>query len=64
MSSKIYQKKEINGALFIMECPECGRWCASASERTYLPEFTTCEKCYDKNQIVKNLLKFENDGLS
>lgn len=45
--NKIYQKKTIHKALHVIECPKCGKWLASASEREYLPEFSTCDnpKC-------------------
>ena len=26
-----------------MECPICGKWVASASERSFLPQFSTCD---------------------
>lgn len=39
---RIYEKKEWNRAMHIMECPECKSIEASASERMSLPEFTTC----------------------
>lgn len=40
---EIRNKKMINEALYVMECPKCGRIAASASERYLLPEFTTCK---------------------
>ena len=41
---KKIRKKESDGpAMHIMMCPECGTICASASERSYLPQFTTCD---------------------
>lgn len=39
---KIYQKTTINNAMHIMECPECKSIEASASEKMYLPQFTSC----------------------
>ena len=44
---KIYEKKTINRALHVIECPKCGNYCASASERNLLPEWSTCDnpKC-------------------
>jgi hypothetical protein len=39
---RIYQKKRIHSALFVIECPECGVWLASGSELNILPSYSTC----------------------
>lgn len=38
----ITNKKTINAAMHVMECPKCGQIVASASERYLLPQFVTC----------------------
>ena len=35
--------KALNRALYVIECPQCGRWLASASESSMLPEFAFCD---------------------
>lgn len=40
--TKIYQKNSMIG-IHVMVCPKCDDVCASASERMYLPEFTSCD---------------------
>ena len=42
---KIRNKRKVNRALFVMECPKCGSICASASEWELLPEWTVCDNC-------------------
>jgi len=44
--NKIRNKKKINSGLYVIECPKCGAYLASASDKEYLPEFSTC-KCYE-----------------
>lgn len=39
---RITRKKKVAPALWVMECPKCGKYCASASEKAFLPEFITC----------------------
>lgn len=39
---KIYEKKKINRALWVIRCPKCGKILASASEKGFLPEFMWC----------------------
>ena len=40
---KIYAKKQIRYGLWVMECPKCGKVCASASDLYLLPQFTSCD---------------------
>ena len=47
-TNKIYKKTTLNPGLHVMECPICGDYCASASERNLLPEFTECDSCSKK----------------
>lgn len=42
---KLTEKKQINTALWVIECPGCGDYLASASERGFLPEYSYCKKC-------------------
>ena len=42
---KLTRKVTINNAMHVIKCPDCGAICASASEREFLPEFTTCDYC-------------------
>lgn len=42
----IKKKIKVNGAMWVMTCPMCGRICASASERGILPDFATCDCGY------------------
>ena len=44
----VYEKKKINSAMWIIECPLCSNVIASASEKEYLPEFSTCNCLNDK----------------
>lgn len=39
--------KRIHGAMFVVECPECGHICASGSEYSILKcmSWTTCDYC-------------------
>ena len=39
---KIYSKKQLRYGLWVMECPKCGAYCASAPTRDELPQLTTC----------------------
>lgn len=39
----ITKKKKIGPAMWVMECPKCGAYCASAAERSWLPECTSCD---------------------
>lgn len=38
-------KKKISNALYVLACPDCGHWMASASEWIILPESSVCEMC-------------------
>lgn len=38
----ITKKKKIGPAMWVMECPKCGRICAGATEKSWLPEITSC----------------------
>ena len=40
---KIYRKKMLYPGMYVIECPICGRIVASSSERSALPEFSTCD---------------------
>lgn len=58
---KIYKKETINNAMHVMRCPECGNICASASEREFLPVWTTCNICSkSKEQTVFKI--YEENG--
>ena len=46
----ITRKKKIGPAMWVMECPKCGQWAASAAEREWLPDFTTCDCDTIKNK--------------
>lgn len=39
---RVYEKKTVNRAMHLMECPKCGDILASASERRFLPRFADC----------------------
>jgi len=45
MATKIYNKKSIGAVMHVIECPKCKNICASASERAWLPEWSTCDQC-------------------
>ena len=45
----IEKKKRINRAMWVMMCPKCGRWCASAAEKAWLPNFAVCD-CDEKKE--------------
>ena len=62
---KVTKKIMINPALWIMECPFCGDILASASEKAYLPEFSTCD-CIETEALFKaeECLEIVNKGLS
>lgn len=51
MSKKVYKKKKIHNALYVIECPVCHTWIASASEYGMLPEFSTCHICNHKKKL-------------
>lgn len=40
---RIYTIKCLSPAMYIIECPKCGNICASASERSIMPQFSTCD---------------------
>lgn len=45
---KVYRKEKIGRGLWGIVCPRCGMILASASEREFLPEFSTCKNCEEK----------------
>ena len=51
--------KALNRALYVIECPQCGRWLASASESSMLPEFAFCD-C-DSEQHTCGQCKYYHD---
>ena len=57
-SIRVTQKRTINTAMHVMECPVCGNVVASASERYLLPEFSTCNGL--KFQTLRTTLKIKN----
>lgn len=44
----IVRKKKIGQSMWVMECPKCGKICAGAPQKSWLPDCTTCN-C-DKNE--------------
>lgn len=40
---KVYRKKLYYPGVWVIQCPICGQILASASEKEYLPEFSSCE---------------------
>lgn len=40
---KIYKKEKVSPAMWVMKCPKCGKICASASERSCLPDWIICD---------------------
>ncbi|MDD3404966.1 MAG: JAB domain-containing protein [Paludibacteraceae bacterium] len=57
---KISKKTKIHNALWVIECPECGAYLASASERDLLPQFSICCKCSNKEseKMTKKSVEF------
>ena len=49
----ITQKRTINPAMHVMECPKCGKIVASASERYLLPQSATCLGMHEFNKITR-----------
>lgn len=54
----IRKKKKVGNAMWVMECPKCGKICASASERSWLPDFTSCD-C-DNKRLTPIMKQFFN----
>ena len=46
---KIYKKQMIHKSLFVIQCPTCYNYVASASEKMYLPDWSTCDECDNTN---------------
>ena len=40
-----FMYERVNGALFVLRCPKCGKILASASSPDYLPEYSICNNC-------------------
>ena len=40
---KIYKKETLSPAMSVIMCPKCKTICASASEKMYLPKWSTCD---------------------
>lgn len=40
---EIREKITVHRGMHIMECPECKNICASAAERSWLPEWAMCD---------------------
>ena len=39
----IKRKKRVSPYMWVIECPNCGRYLASASEKSLLPSFAYCD---------------------
>ena len=39
---KITKKTKVSPAMWVMKCPRCERWCASAAEKGWLPDVAVC----------------------
>ena len=49
---EVTRKKRIGAAMWVIECPRCHRWLASAAERSWLPDIEICY-CDEHDKKVK-----------
>lgn len=40
---KVTKKKKVTAYMWVIECPKCGRYLASACEKNLLPSFAYCD---------------------
>ena len=59
MTSKLIRnKKKVHGALYVIECPDCGNYAASSDEAKYLPDWSVCRECYP-TKLLSDVIRMD-----
>tara|TARA_R110001599_G_scaffold75125_1_gene206531 strand:- start:134 stop:358 length:225 start_codon:yes stop_codon:yes gene_type:complete len=57
-SKLIREKKKVHGSLYVIECPKCGHYAASAEELESLPDFVVCQECYP-TKLLNDVIRMD-----
>lgn len=52
---KVYARETVAPTLHVIRCPDCGRVLASASDRAWLPSWSTCDELVTRTQRLRIL---------
>ena len=57
-SKLLRERKKINNALYVIECPTCGNYAASSNDSKSLPDWTVCKECYP-TKLLNDVIRMD-----
>ena len=57
-SKLIRERKKIHGALYVIECPDCGNYASSSNDLESLPDWSVCKECYP-TKLLSDVIRMD-----